>query len=181
MFVSLNQSISIDCTIYNSNLIIIQYETMPEAFFELAAGVMFLNTCNFITTWLILKTSLTIQKLEANLNTDMGEGPLMFFSIWKTINSEPPYFAFPSASAGEHLSRRCWPSYFNSQSNCGSCMHMAPLVTFRRGDLQSLHHTDIQQQWLHVMIGHPPPHLPLMGSERDGTGCSCHSLAVSLP
>ncbi len=30
---------------------------------------------------------------------------------------------------------------------------MAPFVTFRRDDLQSLHHTDIQQHGLHVLIG----------------------------
>ncbi len=42
---------------------------------------------------------------------------------------------------------------FMQQSKCCSCMHMAPFVTFRRGDWQSLHHTDIQQHGLHVMIG----------------------------
>lgn len=43
---------------------------------------------------------------------------------------------------------------FIQGSKCCRCMHMAPFVTFRgRGNLQSLHHTDIQQHGLFLMIG----------------------------
>lgn len=43
---------------------------------------------------------------------------------------------------------------------------MAPFVTFTKDELQSLHHTDIQQHGLHVMTGSPslfslcPPFFP---------------------
>lgn len=45
-------------------------------------------------------------------------------------------------------------------------------VTFRRGDLKSLYHADIQHHGLHMMIASlfffP---LPLLGSQRDGACC----------
>lgn len=79
---------------------------------------------------------------------------------------------------------------FSRQSKYGSCLR-APLVTFRRGDLQSLHGTHIQQRGPHNMIGSrfffffytaPHPSLPL-GQRREMVlaGCSCHSPAVKLP
>lgn len=72
-------------------------------------------------------------------------------------------------------------------------MHMAPFVTFRRGDLQSLNYTDIQQHGLHVMIGSPaffslPPLLPLSWALREMVQAAaatallsgCHG-SISLP
>lgn len=75
-------------------------------------------------------------------------------------------------------------------------MHMAPFVTFRRGDLQSLHYTDIQQHGLHVMIGSlalfslsaPPPLLPpswvlremVQAAAATALLSGCHS-SISLP
>lgn len=81
----------------------------------------------------------------------------------------------------------CWPFLFSSaRANVAAVCLWHLLWHSEKRDLQSLHYTDIQQHRLHVMIGSlflflSAPLLPLLGSQRDGTGCGCRSPAVRLP
>lgn len=118
---------------------------------------------------------MTIPKLQA----------IYIFSI-HILPSDCEPADFTPASGGEHLSRSLLTILFSANRANMAAVCVPPSVTFRSGDLQSLHRTDIQQRRLHVMIGSlhsfspllvPSFLLPLLGCERDGT----HRLQLPQP